>query len=126
MILKKCLPLLAFILMLSLNACHYDKSELVYPPDERNCDTTLVSYSRDIVGILSANCYRCHGGSATLGSGIVLDTYNGISTQAKFGALLQVVEHVPGFPFMPKDANKLSNCNIATIRTWIRNGAPNN
>ncbi|CAN5671608.1 hypothetical protein BH10BAC3_BH10BAC3_13070 [soil metagenome] len=111
---------------ITFNACYYDKSEEVYPPNATACDTTSVTYGTDVVGILNANCYSCHSGSAINGSGIKLDTYTGVSTQAKFGSMLQVIAHVPGFSFMPKNGNKLSSCNIAVIRTWIRNGAPNN
>ena len=108
------------------SACYYDKSEEVYPPGSGSCDTTAISYGTDIVGILNANCYTCHSGTAINGSGIKLDTYNGISAQAKFGNLLQVIEHVPGYSFMPKNGNKLSNCDINKIKAWINNGALNN
>ncbi len=106
--------------------CTYHKSEEEYPPVTTPCDTSAVSYSADVTGILSTYCYSCHSGNAINGSGIKLDTYEGVSAQAKFGDLLQVIQHDPGFPAMPKDADKLSECNIAIIRTWIRNGSRNN
>ena len=118
---------LVFFALIGLVSCTYDKSELVYPPTTEVCDTTAISYRNNIVPILSTNCYKCHGESSALdGAGVKLDTYSAVSSQAKFGPLLQVIEHVPGFSFMPKNANKLSPCNIAYIRTWIRGGAINN
>lgn len=124
---KQPLLIIAVIIILfSISGCYYHNAEDEYPPTNIPCDTTAVSYGTDIVGILSANCYVCHGGSAANGSGIKLDTYAGVSAQANFGPLLQVIEHQPGFPAMPKDRDQLSACDIATIRTWIRNGAPNN
>ena len=116
----------AFTMVAALHACYYDKAELVYPSGTANCDTSAVKYSTDIVGILSANCYSCHAGTAVNGSGIQLDTYAGISAQANAGILLPVIQHDPGYVEMPKGGTKLSECNIAKIRTWIRNGAPNN
>ncbi|MES2649689.1 MAG: hypothetical protein V4717_22615 [Bacteroidota bacterium] len=118
---------LVFFALIGMVSCTYDKSELVYPPDTTVCDTLAISYINNIVPILSANCYTCHSTSSAVdGAGLKLDTYSAVSNQAKFGPLLQVIEHVPGFSFMPKNANKLSPCNIAYIRTWIRNGSPNN
>lgn len=119
--------LLIFFASVAWVSCTYDKSELVYPPTAEVCDTTAISYRNNIVPILSTNCYTCHSESSALdGAGIKLDTYSAVSSQAKFGPLLQVVEHVPGFSFMPKNANKLSPCNISYIRTWIREGSLNN
>ena len=124
---KRSLLAIAIVIFLaSTSGCYSHNAEEEYPPTNQPCDTTAVTYGTDIVGILSGNCYVCHGGSAVNGSGIKLDTYEGVSTQAKFGPLLQVIEHRPGFVAMPKDRNQLPSCDIATIRTWIRNGALNN
>jgi hypothetical protein len=107
--------------------CYYDKEELVYPPTSgTSCDTTAVRYSTDIVNILQANCYSCHGGTASFGGGNKLDAYTSLQTYATNGSLLGAITHSPGYPPMPQGGAKLSDCNIAKIRTWIRTGAPNN
>jgi hypothetical protein len=107
-----------------VSSCYYDKSELVYPPNNNPCDTSDVSYQNDIVNILSTNCYACHGGDASSGSGIKLDSYNNVKMMSL--AIVPVIQHDPGFTQMPKGGSKLSDCNIAKIRTWVRNGSPNN
>ncbi len=36
------------------------------------------------------------------------------------------VDHLPGYPAMPKGGTKLSDCKLTQIRKWIAAGAPNN
>lgn len=90
------------------------------------CDTTNVRYSVEIVGILNANCNSCHAAPASSGNGIVLNNYTSLKPWATNNTLYNVVNHTPGFSQMPKGGAKLASCDIAKIRTWIRNGAPNN
>ncbi len=107
------------IAVLSFNSCYYDKKEEVYPLNNA-CDTTSVTYGKDILAIYSAECYKCHGTtSATDGAGFKLDTYTAAASLAA-QSLSQVQSG-----FMPKGGT-LSACNIAKIRTWVKNGAPNN
>lgn len=107
--------------------CYYDKEELVYPPTTgTSCDTTAVKYSTDIVNILQSNCYSCHSGAASLGGGNKLDTYTNLKLYTNNGLIVGVVTHSPGYLPMPQGGPMLSDCNIAKIRTWVRNGAPNN
>ncbi len=112
--------------------CYYDKEELVYPrqtttPTTPTCDTTAIKYSVDIKNILSTSCYGCHSGAAASGGGVKLDVYPGnLVPKALSGALVGTITHSPGFSPMPKGGGKLSDCEIAKIRTWVRNGAPNN
>lgn len=125
---KKYISRATVVLSITLFAgCYYDKEELVYPPTTgTSCDTTAVKYSTDIVNILQSNCLGCHGGTASFGGGNKLDTYASLKTYANSGALLGAITHSPGYPAMPPSGTKLPDCNIAKIRTWIRNGAPNN
>jgi PBP1b-binding outer membrane lipoprotein LpoB len=90
------------------------------------CDTTNVRYSVEIVGILNASCNSCHAAPASSGSGIVLNNYTSLKPWANNNTLYHVVNHTPGFSPMPKGGAKIASCDIAKIRTWIRNGAPNN
>ncbi len=107
-----------------LSSCYYDKEELLYGIE--TCDTLNIKYSVQIVSTLSANCLSCHGGNASAGAGIRLGTYDEVKAQAVSGPLLNVISHVSGYSQMPKGNAKLPECRIAEIRTWIRNGAPNN
>lgn len=109
--------------MLSVSSCYYDKEEVLYP--DSVCDTADVRYSTTIQPVLSSNCVSCHGGS-TPSAGIKLDTYDGVSIQAANGRLWGAVSHSSNFSPMPKNANKLSACNLAKIRKWLDAGHPNN
>jgi hypothetical protein len=104
------------------------KDEMVTPNTTSTaCDTmSTIRYSTDIVNILKNNCYICHDGPANAGAGYVLDKYEGVKIMVDNTLLLKAITHSPGASPMPKGSSKLSDCNIAQIRTWIRNGAPNN
>ncbi len=98
--------------------CAYDKKEVLQTP----CilaDT--VTYTAQIVPILSNNCYRCHS-AASLSSGIQLDSYAALKVYALNGQLYGVTSHAPGFRPMPDDGGKLDDCSIATIKKWIDQG----
>lgn len=108
---------------LSLSSCYYDKEEVLYP--DSICDTSNVKYSITIQPVLSSNCVSCHGGS-TPSAGIRLDTYEGVSIQAANGRLWGAVSHSSNFSPMPKNAGKLSDCNLTKIKKWLDAGHPNN
>ncbi len=114
---------LLILLLVSATGCYYDKEEILYP--DSACDTSAVSYSTSVLPVLSANCNGCHGG-ATPSAGIRLDLYTGVKQQADNGRLLGSISHNPIFSPMPKNGNKLSDCNIAKVRKWIAGGALNN
>ena len=90
-----------------------------------SCDTVGMRYAANVQPILQANCYVCHGNGNVEG-GISLDTYSKAKTLADNGKLIGVISHAAGFSPMPKNASKLSDCNINKIRNWINRGALNN
>lgn len=117
--LKNCLLVLSAVVFFS--SCYYDKEEKIY--GIAPCDTSNIKYSVQIVSTISTNCLRCHGGTATAGGGIQLSDYNIVKGLAQNGKLIGALTHSAGFSPMPKDAPQLSECRIAEIRTWVRNGA---
>jgi hypothetical protein len=104
-------------------SCKNDKAELLYPPDV--CDTSNVTYTNTILPILRDNCYRCHAGNQTVAP-FHLDSYTDASVVALSGYMYGAITHSSGYEAMPKDSDKLSDCNIAKIKKWIDDGAPNN
>lgn len=89
------------------------------------CDTVDMKYSTDVLPILQANCYGCHGnGQAT--SGVNFDTYDGVKKQADNSNLIGVITHANGYPAMPLGQPKLSDCDINKIKDWVARGAQNN
>jgi hypothetical protein len=107
----------------SFTGCKNDKAELLYPPDP--CDSSNVTYSGTILPILRDNCYRCHAGSNTVGP-FNLDSYADVRTRAENGQLWGAVAHLDGYSSMPKNASKLSSCNLAKIKKWLDDGYPDN
>ena len=126
---RKMLLTLVILLVLFAVGCSYHKADLVYPTTlATNCDTiSTIKYNTDVVNILRVNCYVCHGGNAAAGNSYILDTYAGVKFMADNGRLVRSIDHTgPANTRMPQFGNKMPECNIAKIRTWVRKGAPNN
>ena len=104
------------------SSCYYDKEDLLYGAG--SCDTSNVKYSVQIISIINSSCISCHGGTAANGGGIKLGTYNDLKAYAANGLLFDAVTRPANT--MPKGGPRLSDCRIAEIRTWVKNGAPNN
>lgn len=111
------------IATISTLSCKNDKAELLYPADV--CDTSNVTYSNTVLPILRDNCYSCHAGNPSVAP-FRLDTYADASAVALSGYMYGAITHAAGFQPMPKNADKLSDCNIAKIKKWIDDGAPDN
>ena len=108
-----------------LNACYYDKEELLYGKGTTTCDTTAVTYAGTIAPMMSANCNSCHSGSAASG-GVITSTYTSLKVIASNGSLVHSVNWDNGFSSMPKGGSKLPTCDLAKIKKWVNLGAPNN
>lgn len=106
-----------------ISGCYYDNEEDLYPSNP--CVTEDMSYANDIAPIIQANCFACHSTGSNL-AGILLDSYSGLKQAVDNGRLLGAINHLSGFSPMPKDASKLSACNIQKIESWVNAGTPNN
>jgi hypothetical protein len=89
------------------------------------CDSTQFKYGANVSVILGTYCVGCHSGAAPAGN-VDLSTYNAVKNTALSGRLVGAVSHAPGFFAMPKNASKLSDCQITQIRKWVNAGALNN
>ncbi|MEI7626892.1 MAG: hypothetical protein WCJ80_01565 [Bacteroidota bacterium] len=111
-----------------INACYYDKAELLYPtvPGGVTCDTTgVISYSLKVVPILQSQCYGCH--SVTGGSGgINMANYTNDKAIGLNGKLYGSISHATGYFAMPQGGNMMSSCDLAVIKKWITSGCLNN
>ncbi|MFM2363295.1 MAG: hypothetical protein RLZZ316_2197 [Bacteroidota bacterium] len=123
---KKALSILLIAVVVVFSSCYYDKEAILYPGGG-TCDTAAAStFSAVVLPILNTNCNNCHGGSATAGAGINLDTYTSVKTQVNNGKLVGSIIHAAGYSAMPKNGAKMSACNIAKINRWVAAGALNN
>jgi hypothetical protein len=125
--------MLAISALSLLSACSYTNG--YEAPAPCNLPQT-VTYQLDVLPILKEDCFRCHSadkyqisssGTLNMEKFSELQAYtmpasghNGIS------ALLGNIRHDPGFVNMPSDGGKLDDCEIAVIKAWIDQGAPQN
>lgn len=113
--------LTAFVAM----SCNYDNEENLYPTIGKDCDTTNVTYSGTIAGIVSNNCNSCHGATyMTDGDRIRLDNYDGL--KANLNDVIGAINHSPMKSAMPKNTAKLNDCKLKQFEIWNNAGAPNN
>lgn len=89
------------------------------------CDPTKFTFAAVIQPIINKHCKGCHNSNVTNGN-VNLDNYQNILTYANNGKLLGTVSHATGFVPMPYNSNKLSDCVITQIRSWIESGSLNN
>lgn len=125
---RNILSLAASLAVIAL-ACSKSSSDTVTtpPPSPGGCDTVNMKYIANVVPILQSHCYECHGTNTSAGSGgIVLQGYDELKSKADNGQLVGVITHAAGFPAMPSNKPKLSDCDINIIKSWINNGAQNN
>jgi hypothetical protein len=54
------------------------------------------------------------------------DSRQGLMDAVNSGRLWGALNHQTGFSPMPKDAPKLSDCDLSKIRIWIDDGTPDN
>ena len=87
------------------------------------CDTTTVTYTRNIIPILQSYCYPCHSNTNMIFSnGISLEGYNNTRGWADAGYLVGNIKHDQGFIGMPYGKPKLPACEINTIVAWVNQG----
>jgi uncharacterized membrane protein len=92
---------------------------------QNSCDSNSFTYSGAIKQIIADKCQGCHSGSSPAYN-IDLSTYNGVKAKVNDGKLWGSINQLAGYFPMPKNGNKLSDCEIAQFRKWIAAGAPNN
>jgi hypothetical protein len=113
------------LITMFFSSCYYDNLGELKPESALSvgsCDTSsAISFSVKIKPIIDANCISCHGTGGSLPD---LSTHAGISGSA---TLYNSIIWDGSVSNMPKGSTvKLSACDIATIRLWKAQGAPNN
>jgi len=106
-------------------SCYYDKADVINPNAAAAvCDTTAMTYTKDVSPIFVAHCNSCHAGTASNGGGIQLDTYSTVSTyiNSTGNRLLNDIQHGPGSDPMPKGEGQLATCSINKVAAWINQG----
>lgn len=92
--------------------------------DTANCNVINTSFANDIATIVNTNCLGCHSGSS-IGGGVNLSGYTGVRAAATSGKLYNAVAQNGSAVSMPP-SQKLSECDIRKIKSWIDAGSQNN
>ena len=132
--LKKGKVIAALLMMagsVSIIACTNESKENLTPDTSgTGCDTTNITYTSYVKGIMDASCATsgCHDASTKSGS-IDLSNYAGVKATAVTVAhntslLLGAINHEDNFSAMPENAAKLSDCTILKITAWVNAGEP--
>jgi hypothetical protein len=108
-----------------VSSCYFDNVEDLYPFEASACDTANVTYSQTVAPIMASSCNVCHS-VANPQKNIITDNFTDLSIIAKNGQLWKSVSHDPGVIPMPYQGNKLPDCNLKKINTWIKAGSPDN
>ncbi len=104
------------------------------------CGQQTVSYQKDVLPVLKANCFECHtpGGIGYEMSKLDMSTYDTLMKGTQFGpvvkpgdsltsVLVMLIENrADSSIHMPYQRNLMSQPNIDTIKTWVAQGAKNN
>ena len=101
--------------------CTYSHGE----PAPCDISSQRITYVGVISPIFDAHCRECHAtnNAAVLGGGNDFGSYQSV-TQYPERALLGSIEHTPGYDPMPKNRDKVSDCDIARIKAWMAAGKP--
>ena len=107
------------------HGCYWSSSEVIYPPVAL-CDTLDVSYTMDVLPILSSNCFECHSSqnASEFGNGILLEGHENTSSLAPY--IVGAIQHSEGFVPMPLDKPMLDSCDIQKITAWVNQGSKDN
>jgi hypothetical protein len=90
-----------------------------------SCDTTNVTYSGFIAGILSTNCTPCHNSSTSSG-GVNIDGYTSLKTYLDANKTNFVNSISYNYTIKMPPSYKLTDCEIAQVNKWVGTGYPNN
>lgn len=119
------LKLLPFYILILAFSCTNKKEdpEVVVTPSL--CDTENITYSGFVEPLLISHCVNCHNDVTTSGN-VDLSTHAQVKVSADNGDLYGAISHQENYTPMPFSQDKLPECDIAKIKAWIDQGAPNN
>lgn len=123
--LSKIAPL-AFVVLIGLQACLTDKGEVpTVEPDPTLCDSLAVTYTNDIVPIVTNHCAigGCHDNFAAPTTGNFTN-YTELAERANNGKLKTEVFDLGRMPLDP--GPPLSVEQKQALQCWMDDGAPNN
>lgn len=124
-IVSKLLAVVFFAAIIFISCTKENEEDLQPKINLPVCDTINMTYTKNVLPIITFNCYSCHGNGQIFG-GINLEGYVRLKRQVDNNQLLNVIRHSPGYSQMPQGLPKLSQCDINKIEAWVNRGALNN
>jgi hypothetical protein len=112
-------------LALLSSGCYYDSGDALGVLLDDFCNPLQVSYALEVLPLFEDNCYSCHSG-ASPSAGLNMEGFANTKVIIDDGSLLSSLKGEDGYEIMPPGSTPLADCNIATIETWILEGANNN
>jgi hypothetical protein len=104
-----------------INACYYDKEQLLHPSTGDACAGVSNTFTKDVKPVIDASCANgagCHGAGSTNGPG-ALTTYGQVKANAT-----QILNSVSAGR-MPIGST-LTAGQVKSLSCWIGNGSLNN
>ncbi len=115
-----------FVTVILVTSCTKENEEnLQSKINQPLCDTLNMTFAKDVLPIITLNCYSCHG-NGNIQGGMNLDGFARIKRQVDNNLLLNVIKHSPGYSQMPQGQPRLAQCDINKIEAWVNRGALNN
>lgn len=115
-----------FVTVILVTSCTKENEEnLQSNINQPLCDTFNMTFAKDVLPIITLNCYSCHG-NGNIQGGMNLDGFTRIKRQVDNNLLLNVIKHSPGYSQMPQGQPRLAQCDINKIEAWVNRGALNN
>lgn len=113
-------------LVMAWSSCYYDNREDLHQYyTDVTCDTTAVTYSNDVVGVLNQYCISCHNANISEAN-VNLDGYDNAKLHATQGSLLGSIMHQAPYAPMPSAGQRIPQCDEDKIAAWVNAGMPNN
>jgi hypothetical protein len=106
---------------LLFSSCAYHNEEEYF--SDYSCDTSAIVY-HDLTYIFSDICANCHNSTFTYREEIRMDTYSLVVESISTGLVWQAINHQDGVTPMPYQREKLSDCDLLKINSWISNDMP--
>ncbi|MCC6459044.1 MAG: hypothetical protein IT260_01155 [Saprospiraceae bacterium] len=88
-----------------------------------SCNTTGVTYTNFVSGLMANQCVGCHGGANPQG-GLKLTNYAEVKASGQSGKLYGSIAHQAGYSAMPQGGTALSTCFTNKIKAWVDAGMP--
>lgn len=112
------------LFMMNFSSCFYDSEDYLYP--EVVCDT-VYNYNGGIKAIMDRQCARsgCHAGAEPEAS-LALTTYDEVRTGVEDLLILCNIRHESACVPMPKNEDRIPDCEIHAIEKWQELGFPEN